>query len=98
MSLSPLSDWRHGSKAPPRTLSPDAKRSRLEELRASHVRVALRRAIHAGALKADEFYRAIFDDWRERDMQIGVLPSGQVVASTARPAAFHGRFHLKEKR
>lgn len=59
MNLSPMSDWHHGSTAPPRELSPDAKVARLEELRASHVRVTMRREIHAMALASDGFYAAL---------------------------------------
>lgn len=62
MSLCPISHWRHGSTAPSRALSPDEKRARYWELRASHKRVMLSREIHAGALMSDRFYReALFD-------------------------------------
>lgn len=61
MNLCHITHWRHGSTAPPRALTPDEKRERLAELRASHVRVMLGRALHAGALAVGEFYRSLLD-------------------------------------
>ena len=58
MNLAPMSDWRHGSSAPPRTLSPEAMMARGQELRASHVRVTLAREIHRTARSLEGFYAA----------------------------------------
>ena len=59
MNLAPMSDWRHGSRAPARELTREEKQERLEKLRASRVHWRLAREIHAGARPFDVFYRAL---------------------------------------
>lgn len=93
MNLSPMSDWRHGSNAPQR-LSREAKHARGVELRASHVRVALAREIHAMALGSEKFYAALVDGASEpmpkranmRGYDIWQFDLGAVAAENARAA------------
>lgn len=78
MNFCSISHWRHGSTARPRELTPDEKRERYVELKASHKWVVLSRALNPLRDASDAFYQGLFGEASDQSVPQGRMQNHQL--------------------